>query len=292
MKVSYIGTDEKLRSTLEYGIPEFPLLVLDSPKSINPHWHSQLEFGVVIQGSVHYRVGQRQFTLHANEGIFVNSNYLHMSNPCADSPEAAMFAVVFSPSLIAASGQSILYDKYILPIISNMAFQSLPLSPSASWQKNILENLKKIYQLDHTMPYGYELSIHNLICEIWRTMLMNGIPLSERVSKSDISKQNRLKTMMLYIQRHFAEPMTLQEIAASANISKSTCNRCFMDCMGIAPFDYLKEYRLEKAMQLLAHEDLSITEISVRCGFDSASYFIKLFKEKVGKTPLEYRRTR
>ena len=53
-------------------------------------------------------------------------------------------------------------------------------------------------------------------------------------------------------------------------------------------FDYLLSYRIEKSLPLLTDEQLSITEVSSRCGFSSASYYTKVFRERMGCTPTAY----
>lgn len=295
MKFSHIETDDKLRSVLQYGTPDFPLLVFDDDfayyrhNSINWHWHNQIEFAVTIRGEVDYYVANQHIRLAEGEGIFINANTLHMGKPAPNTTQALMFAVAFSTNLLATAGQSIIYNKYIMPIISDQALKNLRFSPDIPWQKNILDHLTTVYGLDQVRPFGYELMIHNSLSQAWNELLLSYTETFINVQKTDILDQKRLKTMTIYIQAHFDEHISLQDIADSANISKSTCYRCFQDCLNVAPLEYLKEYRLEKAMQLLMHDDLAVGEIGSRCGFDSNSYFIKTFKAKTGKTPLEYR---
>ncbi|MDD6062894.1 MAG: helix-turn-helix transcriptional regulator, partial [Oscillospiraceae bacterium] len=74
------------------------------------------------------------------------------------------------------------------------------------------------------------------------------------------------------------------------HVSKSECCRLFQSSYGCSIFTYLTDYRLQKSVLLLTDSLLSVLDISDMCGFNSTSYFIKRFREKVGMTPLQYRK--
>lgn len=102
-------------------------------------------------------------------------------------------------------------------------------------------------------------------------------------------RQDRLRNMLSYIHRHFGEKVSLEEIAAAANISPREANRVFQKVTRQTPFEYLLHYRLIQARELLSRSDLSITEISSRCGFTDSAYMGKQFRKVCGMTPREYR---
>ena len=94
--------------------------------------------------------------------------------------------------------------------------------------------------------------------------------------------------ILMYIQEHYAEKITLADIAATANICQSECCRFFKKHMNESLFDYLLSFRIEKSLPLLVDQQLSITEISNLCGFSSSSYYTKVFREHMGCTPTAY----
>ena len=102
-------------------------------------------------------------------------------------------------------------------------------------------------------------------------------------------QQDRILTMISFIQENFAEKLTLEEIADSAAVSTRECLRCFQSSIRQSPMDYLISYRIQVAKKLLETTDHSITEIALRCGFNSNSYFTKIFHRTCGKTPNAYR---
>ncbi|MBC8533998.1 helix-turn-helix domain-containing protein [Yeguia hominis] len=95
---------------------------------------------------------------------------------------------------------------------------------------------------------------------------------------------------MQYIETHYGEPVSLEVLSRSANISKSECLRCFKAALQTTPYQYLTGYRLSKAAALLENTDLPITQVADRVGFSQLSHFGKQFKEKTGITPSQYRK--
>ena len=100
---------------------------------------------------------------------------------------------------------------------------------------------------------------------------------------------DKVKLMMVYIHEHFAEKISIPELAAAAFLSERECFRIFHDCLHMTPVEYMKNYRLQAACQMLAKGQEPVTSISHACGLGSSSYFGKVFREYMGCTPMEYR---
>ncbi|WP_028527511.1 helix-turn-helix transcriptional regulator [Ruminococcus gauvreauii] len=98
-----------------------------------------------------------------------------------------------------------------------------------------------------------------------------------------------MKNMLDYIHQNYSQPITIQDVSASANISKSECFRCFSELSKITPVEYINKFRLLQASQLLLTTDKSMVDICYTTGFNNTSYFSKKFKEQYGVTPKAYR---
>ncbi len=92
-----------------------------------------------------------------------------------------------------------------------------------------------------------------------------------------------------YIEKHFAERCTLEDIAAYAHFSPVYFHGIFKKAIGKTPNEYLSALRIEKAKQMLLIENMDIASVAAATGFSSQSYFNYAFKASVGKTPSEYR---
>jgi len=88
--------------------------------------------------------------------------------------------------------------------------------------------------------------------------------------------------------RHYAEPLDLDALAAAAGVSKYHFLRCFAATYGRTPALYLAERRIERAQDLLRATNLTVTEVCMLVGYSSLGSFSSRFRELVGVSPSEY----
>lgn len=96
--------------------------------------------------------------------------------------------------------------------------------------------------------------------------------------------------MIGFVEEHYGEKITLQEIAQSAGLGERECGRCFSRSIGMPPIEYLNRYRIRQAARLIVQTSDPIGQIAEQCGFSSDSYFGKMFREQMGCSPREYRK--
>ncbi len=92
-----------------------------------------------------------------------------------------------------------------------------------------------------------------------------------------------------HIDRHYAEPLTLGELAALVRMSKFHLVRAFRAAYGETPIRYLTRRRIERAQDLLRSANLTVTEVCMLVGFSSVGSFSSKFSELVGESPSAYR---
>ncbi|WP_136605132.1 bifunctional transcriptional activator/DNA repair enzyme AdaA [Paenibacillus dokdonensis] len=96
--------------------------------------------------------------------------------------------------------------------------------------------------------------------------------------------------MTEYMDKNFAEALTLEVLADVCHGSPYHLHRTFKKIMSMTPTEYLQNIRIGKAQAYLLTSSLSVAEIATRVGFPHTSYFIALFKKKTGLTPADYRK--
>jgi transcriptional regulator GlxA family with amidase domain len=148
----------------------------------------------------------------------------------------------------------------------------------------------EINNLIHT-EFGFELSCLSIITRLWKDVLVH---ISDNEpdflqNKVNIKNESRMRKILSYIHENYAENITINNIANHANISRRECFRCFKHFTNKNPVEYINEYRLACASRLLIESALSITEVGMACGFNNSSYFGKLFRDKYGMSPRQYR---
>ena len=96
--------------------------------------------------------------------------------------------------------------------------------------------------------------------------------------------------MLRFIHTHYAQPVTIDQIAAAAPVSRRVCFRLFQEHLHTTPLEYLTDCRLQNACRRLLQTGESVTQIAYACGLGSSSYFGKRFRERFGCTPAQFRR--
>lgn len=105
----------------------------------------------------------------------------------------------------------------------------------------------------------------------------------ERMPFSQISR------LLGYMERHSADPLTLETLSRIAHVSPAGLNRAFRRILGRSPIDHLIRLRIARAERLLRHDACTITDIAFRVGFNDSNYFSRVFRRLTGQSPRAYR---
>lgn len=288
-----IITQENQKELKEHGNYAFPVNIsIEKIQSYEKgvflwHWHPEIELTLILSGQVEYRIEDTTYILSAGDGMFCNSNSLH-SGYMYRGQDCTYLSITFHPRFLYGYENSILNTKYISFITSNELWSSLLLEPSITWQCEVLDCMKKIYDLSLAQPEDFELQTHMLLLNIWQRLYMH---FSEQPNYASKPKQHlqRLRDILAYIEKHYNHEISLDDIAKTANICKSECCRFFKKHMGMTIFDYILYLRIQNSLPLLKKID-SITEVAAIVGFSSPSYYSQIFKRYMKCTPMEYKK--
>lgn len=103
------------------------------------------------------------------------------------------------------------------------------------------------------------------------------------------SRDIYVRAAMDYIDEHFAEDISMYQIASHLGVSESHLSHLFKEHSGFTVLSYLQDRRIREAMRLLKDPRRNVSEIFQLCGFSNGSYFCKVFKRYTGVTPSEFR---
>lgn len=263
-------------------------------KEFNHHWHEELECAFVLEGEAEYRIHQyrNQYEwklLKKGDGAFINSRALHRARQT--KPGTVVFDVVFPPGFFNFQPLSTIYRRNVLPIIQS-PLSGLFFSANCHEDRDMLNDFYEFYTLSSDAP-DYELQCTELICRICRRLFarIEKMECSPPPGKSDQIQEQRIRLMLTFIHSFYSSHLNVEQIAESASIGRSECFRIFKKIIGKTPVEYLTEYRLAQAAYHLSNTEKSISEICFSCGFNSTSYFGKIFKDNCGMSPSQYRRS-
>lgn len=293
MQIYDIPIDSTRQETTAHGTFDFPLAVYETILSKNIlgfvswHWHREFQFCLVTTGTVAFWVQGRQLTLPAGQGLFINSNVLHMAKP--ETPDAAYCCIDILPSLLCGFPGSLLDVSLITPLSADASLPLFRFSGETLESREALALLEKIRQLSHRKTTGNPLMVTGLLMELLGRML-SMLDAAPAAPKEDMS---RLRSVLQFIDQHYTEHITLSQCADLAGLSDSEFCRQFKRAMHCTLTGYIRQVRLQKsAAELLLHPEKSISQIAYATGFSTTSYFISQFRAATGKTPLAYRQER
>ena len=286
-----IVLDHQFREQITHDVTLFPITLFydelaNLPNHRGPlHWHPDFEIATAVSGILDFQVGQQHIILEAGDSIFINKNILHSIKQLSGDACDPIPNIVFSATLIASETSKI-YKKYIQPIAGCDTLPFIMFKNKNGWHKEVNGLLKDIYCQMSEQNQCYEMIVQRNLCSIFEYIFSNfeDLPKSE-IPRIQINAQIRIQKMLSYIYEHYAEAITLKDIAKAANVCRSEAGRCFNTYMNSSPVETLIQYRLQIAHRLLNDTTLTLQEISYSCGFNSVNYFSRKFQQTYGYTP-------
>lgn len=273
---------------VNYDDPNFPSYIYDGwivPKATwegVPHFHEDIEIMTVKEGKVMYVVNGRNVLLNEGDTIVVNSNQIHYSLT-VDGAMAKYVIAVLHPGILA---NSVAVDmQAVKPITENSELSYLRF-------RYINEHTEDIRNLVLALPDMRHdaFAVTKQFYQIWDIVRKQAASLGAREEVVSDPRMQSFKAMMHYIANNYSSQITLADIAASGNISKSLCNTLFHQYVGESPIGYLMHLRCRKVAELLRASRMPMSEIAAQTGFGGVSYMSETFRKFFDRSPREYRK--
>lgn len=154
----------------------------------------------------------------------------------------------------------------------------------------VLQIMNLIYQEYQEQKLGYADICQSLIREIFIRMMRD--TLEKEPYHQQISQQYPLPVQqsLHFFSEHFQESATITNFCKEYHYSREYICRLFKKQIGIAPIDYIRKLKMERACLLLSSSDLRINEVAEQCGYHDEKTFRSTFKKLLGITPTEYQK--
>ena len=254
------------------------------------HWHSYFEITYVQKGEGNYFVNGREYSMKESDLIIFNNVEPHGWTLLND--DMHLLVMVFAPEFVAEK-MSLFDTGYLKPFVERGSNFKNKIGHEEPVSHEIRKAIREIYSEWENKGEGYRLMIKANILRIL-TML---IRTYQDESKSDAmlrEKKNamkRLERAFSYIDEHFCEKITLDEVAAVAYMSPNYFSSYFRKMMIVRFSDYVTRLRIMRVRELLKDENNNVTEVALQCGFNNISNFYRLYKKHVGKPPRDEKKT-
>ena len=236
-----------------------------------PHTHSHTELFFIVSGKGQFLIQDQVFPVDVNNLVIINPNVAHTEASLNAQPLEYIVLGIEGIELATSensNGQFCILDHY----------ESMEIS-------SCLRNILREMELKNT---GYE-DICQAYMEILIIRLMRSTALAVQAEPQVISGNRQCAAVRQYIDLHFKEPLTLEQLAQEAHINKYYLSHAFKREYGVSPINYMISRRIEESKYLLAETDLSMSQIAQLLGFSSLSYFSQVFRRTQQTSPMEYR---
>lgn len=250
------------------------------------HWHNELEIVYVKQGTVclHNRTGSTK--AFPGDILFINSNEPH-GYSIIKAP-IVLYCTTISPTLLQGRYLTS-YDSQFIPSSCLLTIFDNYIHKDTA----IVNHFLNVWEEGKNHKRGYEYAIKANLYGIFAILV-------RKYTRSTISNRqfvfknrniHNINKIMQYIESHYQEDITIDQLASLLNINKYYFCRLFKEITGFTPVKYINNFRVHQAIALIKqHPELSITEIATQVGFNDSNYFARVFKDVTNKSPSTFRK--
>jgi AraC-like DNA-binding protein len=253
----------------------------------NWHYHPEVEL-IHLQAAGNLLVGEYVGYYQFGEVLLLGSNVPHcfkLEQPYLEKDtKGTSICVKFLENVMGNSLMSMPEAKEVKHLLET-ARHGLRLSSKIRQEvADILAQMQKAEPLQRVI---YLLQALQMMAATKEYQILSP---SISLASADLSGQGKIKMVFEYVLSHYNEPITLENMASVANMSRESFCRYFKAKTKKTFVSFLMEVRISNACRLLAEQDKNVSEISYLCGYNHVSHFNNQFKSITGKTPLEYKK--
>lgn len=251
------------------------------------HTHEGLEVYYFIRGNANYVIGENIYDLSPGDMLLFRGSTIHRVNPSKDVPYIRSY-VNFTESFLREQMSEEMLEKL-------MSLFESPNGMLIRWtleERDEMETLfRTIHRENERESFGYELILKTLLVQMLIAIYRKTKRLHEIAPAGQQSySQENVRRILQYINQHFTENFSLQELSNELHLNKYYICHCFKEVTGYTINNYAISKRIEEAKKMLRATDEPIGFISEKLGFNTAVHFSRSFKKYAGMSPQYYRK--
>jgi len=272
------------------GTPDFPLSIYHQKVknvSVIYHWHPEIEFVYIVSGDFKVIINQKTYSAGGGDFFLIGTEDFHAMNK--SKGDAELYTVVFEPELL----DFVLKNPFQRQCVELIKNGSLDFCHKLTNADEGYDEIKSQFLRIVNSSNSYFSQAHQIIAlyEILICLMQNKKMRHKKKSPFVSVRDENIKRVMTYIEENLRNKISLKELAGLFPMSEKYFCSFFKKQTNLTPFEYINRVRISKACDLLLLSDMNVTEISLECGYESLSYFIRQFKKITGVTPSEYKKS-
>lgn len=266
--INYSSYDEQPDFLIEKYTFKLPLPLM--------HYHHSYELYYILNGARDYFIGDQFLSATEGEFVLVPKEELHRTA----GKGASRILIYFSDRFL----EQYFSKEIIAELLSD--YQAKVFTPDPVTQKRMVSAMTAML----TEYEQKERPINLTKCAEYLFELLFLLHTTENQHVAPQEKNIKFSQIIKYINEHFAEIKTIEDVASTFYISPSYLSRLFRRELGVPLFTYLNTVKIREACLLLRDEKQRITDVSLNCGFNTSSYFCKVFESHMKMSPREYQK--
>lgn len=251
------------------------------------HWHSEIEICYIRSGTGKYLINGIDYPFQAGDLFIISNDDIHL---CYDDRDLVMQVVMFDTCFIGGGSANPLDFECMRLLVDALYSQHKKIDHTQDRAGELAAVLTELQREYEAMEKGYEMMIKSLLLRFFALVFRNISTAAEADRGVGRSAVHKIRSVLLYMDKHYHEPMNLSMLAEKFSVSRPYLCSAFKSLTGISPMEYIIRKRITHAKHLLVSTDKSVLSISEECGFCSLSNFNSQFKRMTGSTPSGYRK--
>ena len=261
---------------------------------MHPHSHDFYEIVYVEKGFTLHSAGGVINILVTGDLFFVKPGEIHSY---INAYQTKLYNLIFSADELGA----LLSELKLLPGLDEM-FSDTPPHPSGDVsgirilhvdmgeRRNIEQSLEQIRSERVDKRTGWQCSLKSRLASFLIRYSRMFEEQRDKRTQSDDDYYGYVYKILRYVDDHYGENITMNDLSAVTGLSPDYMTRKFKTALYMTPSEYVRKFRISRAMELLCTTDLSVADVAKRTGFSDISLFSRVFKQEVGLPPASYRK--
>lgn len=286
-------TDENFKHKIDFDNQLLPYKIYEThiinrlPDTLF-HWHPEVEISYIVEGTAQYHIDYDYFNSQSGDIILIRPNGMHSIHPIDDHYQHSK-SLLFHLDMVGYSLLDQISLHYLQPL-QNSGFKLVPcIKPGMSGYQEIKDCLFSIFEMYEKQGRHWELLLKAKLQEFIYLLYFHQYVM--RKHSDDMYRKNeKIRELIDYIHHHYQEELTIEHLAQRIGYSKTHFMTVFKQHTGTSCTEFIIQYRLSKACDLLANSIKPILEIATEVGFNNLSNFNRQFKTYYKITPSHYRK--
>lgn len=261
-----------------------------SETELSVSWHNEVEVIHILEGEGIFTIDGREYRVRSGSFIIINPNQIHSATAVIGRP-MSFESVKFKYETLVSTMNDTITNEYIYPLLHGEKYLPntiLPIMPMHTMFESMFYQISEIFHQKSNSKY---IILKSYILNLIYLFYSNRYVYKKNVSHKISNAVSIVKDTVSYIHNHYTETIDLDFMSVNLETSKPHLCRIFKRHTNQTITEFINDYRINIACDLLTNTTKPISEIAFQIGYTNLAYFNARFKKKTYLTPKQYRDT-